>query len=129
MLRRLLVSAAAVCLASGVAIAAPRVLADLSGKWTMNIATPDQARSSTLTIEQKGDSISGTTESAELGATPIRGVVKGDSVFFGFAVNMGGQELVINAAASLKDKDTMEGVLDVTGMGGFPFNAVRQPKP
>lgn len=126
MLRRLLLSAAAVCLASGVAAAAPRLFADLSGKWTMNIATPDQARSSTLTIEQKGDSISGTTESAELGSTPIRGVVKGDSVFFGFAVNMGGQELVINAVAALKDKDRMEGVLDVSGMGGFPFNAARQ---
>lgn len=129
MLRRLIVSAAAVCLASSVAVAAPRLLADLSGKWTMNIATPDQARSSTLTIEQKGDSISGTTESAELGSTAIRGVVKGDSVFFGFALNMGGQEIVINAVAALKDKDHMEGALDVSGMGAFPFNAARQTQP
>jgi len=129
MLRRVLASVVAVSFVSGVALAAPRLFADLNGKWTMNIATPDQARTSTLTIEQKGDSISGTTESAELGSTPIRGVVKGDSVFFGFAINMGGQELVINAVAAMKDKDHMEGALDVSGMGAFPFNAARQAQP
>jgi hypothetical protein len=125
MFRRLLASVALVSAAASVAVAAPRLFADLSGKWTMNIATPDQARTSLLTIEQKGDSISGVTES-ELGAANIRGVVKGDSVFFGFALDMGGQQIVINGVAAMKDKDNMDGTLDVGGMGAFPFTAVRQ---
>ncbi|MFN9202751.1 MAG: hypothetical protein ACK6DP_06740, partial [Gemmatimonas sp.] len=56
----------------------------------------------------------------------VRGVVKGDSVFFGFALDMGGQQIVINGAAAMKDNDNMSGLLDVAGMGGFPFTAVRQ---
>jgi hypothetical protein len=125
MLRRLLAAAAVVCATATVATAAPRLFADLTGKWTVSIGTPDQARTSLLTVTQKGDSISGTNES-EIGSSPILGVVKGDSVFFGFKVDMGGQALVINAAAAMKDKDNMAGVLDVGGMGAFPFTAVRQ---
>jgi hypothetical protein len=125
MFRRLLTSVALLSVAASAAVAAPRLFADLSGKWTMNIATPDQARTSMLTIEQKGDSIAGVTES-ELGSANVRGVVKGDSVFFGFALDMGGQQLVINGVAAMKDKDNMDGLLDVGGMGAFPFTAVRQ---
>lgn len=91
----------------------------------MSIATPDQARTSTLTLEQKGDSIMGTTES-ELGSAQVRGVVKGDSVFFGFGLDMGGQQIIINGTGAIKDKDNMSGMLDVSGMGAFPFSATRQ---
>ncbi|WP_337169975.1 hypothetical protein [Gemmatimonas aurantiaca] len=130
MLRRLLSSTAIVCAATTIAVsaavAAPRLFADLSGKWNVNIATPDQARTSLMTLTQKGDSISGTTES-ELGVAPVKGVVKGDSVLFGFALDMGGQQIVINGAAVMKGEHNMEGLLDVSGMGAFPFSAARQP--
>jgi len=130
MLRRLTTSAAVICAATTIAIsaaiAAPRLLADLTGKWNMNIHTPDQARTSLMTLTQKGDSISGSTES-ELGVAPLRGVVKGDSVFFGFSLEMGGQPITIIGAAAMKDANTMEGLLDVSGLGAFPFNAARQP--
>ena len=127
-MRRPLLVAAALLSFATVATAAPRLFADLSGKWTMTIAAPDQTRTSTLTIEQKGDSISGTTES-ELGSAQVRGVVKGDSVFFGFGLDMGGQQLLINGSAAMKNKDTMEGMLEVGGMGAFPFSAARQAQP
>lgn len=125
MRRPLIASALLLSLATGVAAAAPRLVADLTGKWTMSIAAPDQNRTSQLTIEQKGDSISGTTES-ELGAAQVRGVVKGDSVFFGFGLDMGGQQLIINGSAAMKGNDKMEGMLEVGGMGAFPFTAARQ---
>lgn len=123
MFRKLLASAVLVGVAASVAAAS--AFADFSGKWSLNIGTPDQARTAVLTIEQKGDSVSGTTES-ELGVAPVKGVVKGDSLFFGFALDMGGQQFVINGAAALKDKDNLEGALDVSGMGGFPFTGARQ---
>lgn len=130
MTRRFLSSAAtvgaAITFALSAAAAAPRALADFSGKWNMNIASPDQARSALLNITQQGDSISGTTES-ELGTAPVKGVVKGDSIYFGFSVDMGGQLLDISGAAFLKNKDLIEGYLDVAGMGAFPFNAARLP--
>ena len=130
MIRRLTTSAAIICAATTIAIsaavAAPRLFADLSGKWNVNSATPDQARTSLMTLTHKGDSLSGQTESSELGVSPLKGVVKGDSVFFGFAIDMGGQQIVINGAAVMKGEHNMEGLLDVSGMGAFPFNAARQ---
>jgi len=123
MMRKLVASA--VLLGVAASVAAASAFADFSGKWTLNIASPDQARTAVLNIEQKGDSVSGTTES-ELGVAPVKGVVKGDSLFFGFALDMGGQQIVINGAAALKDKDNLEGALEVTGMGGFPFTGARQ---
>ena len=56
----------------------------------------------------------------------MKGAVNGDSLFFGFALDMGGQQIVINGAAALKDKDNIDGALDVSGMGGFPFTGARQ---
>lgn len=125
MLRRFVASAALLCAAASVAVAAPRLFADLTGKWNVSIATPDQARTSLITWTQKGDSLAGTIES-ELGSSQLRGATKGDSVFFGFQLDMGGQAIVINGAGTMKDKDTMNGMLEVGGMGAFPFSAVRQ---
>jgi hypothetical protein len=125
MLRRLIAAVVIVCAATSVAAAAPRLLADLTGKWNVSIQSPDQARTSLITWTQKGDSLSGTVET-ELGTSQLRGVTKGDSVFFGFQLDMGGQALVINGAGAMKDKDTMNGMLELAGMGAFPFTAVRQ---
>lgn len=127
MIRRLIATAlVATAAAASIAAATPRLFADLTGKWNVTIATPDQARTSLMTVTQKGDSLSGTIES-ELGSAPMSGVVKGDSVWFGFRLDAGGQQIVINAAAALKDKDNMGGMLEVGGMGAFPFSAARQP--
>ncbi len=125
-LRRALASAAALTLVASVATAAPRLLADLTGKWAVTVATPDGSQPATMNVTQKADSISGTMET-QLGAAPFAGVVKGDSVKFAFSLDMGGQQLVINGAGAIKDKDNMSGVLDVSGMGAIPFSAVRQP--
>ncbi|HMS03708.1 MAG TPA: hypothetical protein PKE51_12065 [Gemmatimonadaceae bacterium] len=103
---------------------ADRFLADLTGTWEVSVQTPDQAVSSTLTVEQKGDSISGVLAS-EIGQANVRGVVKGDTVNFLFGLDMGGQAIDIAATALLTDKDNMAGSMDVSGMGNMPFSARR----
>lgn len=103
---------------------AGRFLADLTGTWDVSVQTPDQAISSTLTVEQKGDSISGVLAS-EVGQANVRGVVKGDTVNFAFGLDMGGQAIEIAATALLSDKDNMAGSMDVSGMGNMPFSAKR----
>jgi hypothetical protein len=125
--RRLLASFSLVAVAASVAAAAPRILADLSGKWTVTVATPDGGtQPSVMTLTQKGDSVSGTLES-QLGTAPVAGVVKGDTLKFAFQLDMNGQALAINGVGAIKDKDNMNGALDVAGMGVMPFTAVRQP--
>lgn len=123
MIRRVLASVALVAVAASAAAAS--AYADFSGKWTLNIASPDQARTAVLTLEQKGDSLTGTTES-DLGVAPVRGLVVGDSIYFGFQIDMGGQALGIDAAGVLKGQDNIEGVFDVAGLGAIGFTGARQ---
>ena len=126
MSRRLLGALSLVAVVASAATAAPRLLADLSGKWNVSVATPGGEQPSVMTLTQKGDSVTGTLES-ELGTAPMAGVVKGDTLRFAFQLDMGGQQLVINGVGAIKDKDNMNGALDVSGMGVMPFTAVRQP--
>lgn len=124
--RHLLASAAALVLVTGVATAAPRLLADLTGKWEVSVDTPGGAQPMTMTVDQKADSISGTVESP-IGTAPMTGVVKGDSVMFAFRLDMSGQPLTINGAGVIKEQRIINGALDVSGMGAMPFTAVKQP--
>lgn len=129
MFRRVFSSAtavvAAVAIAVSAAAAAPIVLADLTGAWNLNLEIPNQPMSSVLNIVQKGDSISGSNTS-DMGTIDFRGIVKGDSVYFGFNFDMGGQQITIIASGLVKDEQTMEGLYDISGFGAFPFKAVRQ---
>ncbi len=103
---------------------ADRFLADLTGTWNVSVQTPDQSVTSTLVVEQKGDSITGVL-SSEIGQANVRGAVKGDTVNFSFGLDMGGQAIDIAATALLTDADNMSGSMDVAGMGNMPFSAAR----
>lgn len=103
---------------------ATRFVADLSGTWSVAVDAQGQSVTSSLTVEQKGDSISGVL-SSELGEAQVRGAVKGDTVNFVFGLDMGGQALDIAATALLIDADNMTGSMDVSGMGNMPFSARR----
>jgi hypothetical protein len=103
---------------------ASRFVADLSGTWSVAVDAQGQTMTSSLVVEQKGDSISGVL-SSEIGEARVRGAVKGDTVNFVFGLDMGGQALDIAATALLTDADNMAGSMDVTGMGNLPFSARR----
>jgi hypothetical protein len=103
---------------------ADRFVANLTGTWNVAVDAQGQSMTSTLVVEQKGDSISGVLQS-EIGSANVRGAVKGDTVNFVFGLDMGGQQLDIAATALLTDADNMAGSMDVTGMGNLPFSARR----
>lgn len=103
---------------------ASRFMADLSGTWSVAVDAQGQSVTSSLVVEQKGDSISGVL-SSELGEAKVRGAVKGDTVNFVFGLDMNGQALDIAATALLTDPDNMTGSMDVAGMGNMPFSARR----
>jgi hypothetical protein len=126
-LRNAFAAAAVVASFAVASTAAAIALFDISGTWVVSVQTPDaQTMSSTLILEQKGDSVNGTL-SSEIGQANVRGIVQGDTVRFSFGLDMGGQALEVNAAALLTDKDNMQGQMDVTGMGPLPFSARRSP--
>ena len=104
---------------------AQRMFADFSGGWNVTVQGPQGPMNSVLNLKQKGDTVSGTFES-ELGTAAINGLAKGDSLKFVFALDAGGQQLSLQATATLKDKDNLNGVIEAAGMGGFPFTATRK---
>ena len=122
---RVAIASAAIAL-SVTAVAAQRMFADFSGKWNVAIDAQGQSMQSLMTVTQKGDSVSGTTES-QIGTANFDGVVKGDSIFFGFAYDMGGQQIRIRGTGVMSEKDKMMGTMEAEGLGAFPFAAARQP--
>lgn len=104
---------------------AQRMFADFAGVWNVTIQGPSGPMNSTLNLKQKGDTITGDTES-ELGKAAVQGLARGDTLRFVFSLDMQGQAINVQASAVLKDKDTMNGNFEVVGMGGFPFEATRK---
>jgi hypothetical protein len=115
---------AAALLLTAATATAQRFLADVAGTWNVTVEGPQGPMSSQLVLTQKGDTLSGKFAS-EIGEAPISGMVKGDSVKIALALDMGGQQLSLQIAGALKDKDKMAGVVEAVGMGGFPFVAAR----
>lgn len=125
--RRIAVATALVFVSS-TAFVAQHVFADVSGTWKVAISMPDQSMQSTLVLKQAGDSLTGTIDGDMIGSRAITGTVKGDTVRFGFMIDMQGNVLDIRVGGLLKDKDTLEGEVALPGgMGAMPFAAKRQP--
>ena len=126
--RRLALATSLLLAVSTTAVAAQRMFADVTGKWEISLSMNGSASTSQLDVTQKGDSLSGTISSEQIGSRNILGTVKGDTVRFGFSVDMQGQVLEISAGALVKDKDSMEGEIALPGgQGAVPFTAKRKP--
>ncbi len=102
---------------------APRIATDLTGTWNYKVVTENGTGTPTVTMRQKGDSLSGTYESARMGALPFKGLVKGKT--FTFAVNTsGGATLTFNG--TIVSDDAVNGEVDFGGQGGATFSGERK---
>lgn len=117
---------AALLLSAGTA-AAQLLFADFSGGWNVVVEGPQGPMSSTLTLTQTGDSVAGKFDS-EIGSAPVKGSVRGDSLYIAFSLDAGGQMLDLEGVGALKEGERLEGKIIAAGMGEFPFTATRQPK-
>ncbi len=125
---RFAVTAAAVLISlSAVTATAQRMFADVSGKWSVTVDAPNGQTTSQATLKQDGEALTGTLEIEQMGSRNVVGTVKGDTVRFGFSIDMGGQVMEIQSTAVLKDNDNMAGQMELAGMGAFPFSAKRNP--
>jgi hypothetical protein len=117
--------AAVACVVTSTAatLVAQRVATDLTGNWNFQVVTENGTGTPTVTMKQTGDSLSGTYESARMGALPFKGTVKDKS--FTFAVNTsGGATLTFNG--TIVDNDTVKGDVDFGGQGGATFSGTRK---
>jgi hypothetical protein len=77
-------------------LAAGALAADVTGKWTGKVETPNGSRDVTYVLKQDGDKLTGTVPGMN-GETPItEGSVKGDDVSFSVVRTFNGQERKTN---------------------------------
>jgi hypothetical protein len=79
-------------LAVSAVLATGALAADITGKWTGKVETPNGSRDVTYTFKQEGEKLTGSVPGRD-SETPITdGSVKGDDVTFSVVRNFGGQE-------------------------------------
>ena len=125
--RRLMASALLLMSAVSVA-AAQRLLADISGTWIVSGQSPNGATESTAVFKQDGTALTGTIDIADIGSAKVAGTVKGDTVRFGFSIDVQGNQIPVQVSGVLKDKDNMAGTIVLPAeMGTYPYTAKRKP--
>jgi hypothetical protein len=105
-------------------IGAQRIAHDLTGKWAFSVVTENGTGTPTVTLRQKGDSVTGTYSSSRMGERPIVGTVRKDTVDF---VLKGG-EAELRFVGRIVDDNNLEGVLDMGASGQATFTAKRESK-
>jgi opacity protein-like surface antigen len=93
--------------------------ADVTGTWAMTVETQAGAGNPTLTLTQKGETVTGTYK-GQLGEAPVNGTIKGDDFSLKIKVNAQGQDLEIEYTGKV-DGASMSGkvVLGTFGEGTF----------
>ena len=79
--------------ASSLLLAVSALAADVSGKWTAEVAGRNGTQTTTFTFKVEGDKLTGTV-SGRGGDNPISdGTVKGDDIAFNMAVSFNGNDM------------------------------------
>jgi hypothetical protein len=96
---------------------------NLTGSWKFAVVTENGTGTPSVTITQKGDTLTGTYESGRMGVLPFGGTVKDSS--FTFAVTtQGGATLTFKG--KILDADHVAGDVDFGGQGGASFTGERR---
>jgi hypothetical protein len=114
-----------IALAAAVAVNAQAKI-DLTGKWVFDVVTDAGTGTPTVTLKQDGEKLSGHYSSQTLGEADLNGTVKGQNVNFTFLADLGGQGVTVTYTATIENKDSMKGKIDIGGLAGGTFTGKRQ---
>ena len=95
----------------------------VAGKWEIAVVTPQGQNSSTMTLKQEGDKLTGDLANL-FGTTPIEGTVSADDVAVVANLNLQGMSLRIGLNGKV-DGDTLKGNVKFGDFGEFPFTGTR----
>jgi hypothetical protein len=104
------------------ALVAQRAI-DLTGSWTFAVVTENGTGTPAVTFKQKGDSLSGTYESARMGLINFTGTVKGNAIAFTVNTTAGTS---LDFKGTVVDADHIKGDVDFAGQGGATFTGERK---
>jgi imidazolonepropionase-like amidohydrolase len=110
----------------GGAATASGATASLSGTWTLTQTLGPQEITSTLTLEQQGERLSGRIENPRFGSNEISdGSVTGNTFRFSTTANFGGQSISLTYEGTASGNQ-MSGTV-TTPRGAIPFSGTRNP--
>ena len=98
---------------------------DLTGKWLFSVTTDAGTGTPTVTLKQKGDSLTGHYSSQTLGEADLTGTAKDRKVTFSFRVELQGTPLVVNYSGTIESNNAMKGTVDIGGAARGTFTAKR----
>ena len=99
---------------------------DVTGKWLFTVTTSAGTGTPTLTLNQKGDSLSGHYSSQVLGEAEVKGSVSGQKITLNVNVEVQGNAIAVTYAGTIDGPDTMKGTVDLGGQANGTFTAKRQ---
>lgn len=99
--------------------------ADLTGSWILEVTTDAGSGTPTFDLVQDGEKVTG-KYAGQLGEADVEGTVDAEGNFsIVYEADMGGQKLAVSYSGKVSG-DTMEGKLDLAGMGGGTFTGKKQ---
>lgn len=99
---------------------------DITGKWSFTVTTDAGTGTPTVTLKQRGDSLTGHYSSQALGEADITGTVKDRKLTFKFVAEVQGTSLAITYTGSVESADALKGTVDIGGQASGSFTAKRQ---
>ncbi|MEW5915814.1 MAG: amidohydrolase family protein [Gemmatimonadota bacterium] len=100
--------------------------AQVGGTWVATTQSPQGSMQGTLTINQNGDSFTGTMTSDFGSATISDGEISGRNISWSISLNPGGQLITVTYQGQV-DGDRITGRATAGEFGSFPFSAQRRP--
>ena len=117
---------AATALRPGSVIAQADTETDLTGKWAFTVNTDAGTGSPTVTLTQKGDSLSGLYSSQIFGEVQLKGSVAGREFSFAFTASVEGRSFTVTYSGTIEAADALKGTVELSGLGNGTFTAKRQ---
>lgn len=102
---------------------------DLTGKWAFSVVYEGGSGSPTVTLTQKGDSLSGRYSSQAFGELDLKGTIKGSEFSFWLTASAGGDPFTMTFTGVIEGTDALKGSVDLGGNGTATFTARRQKDP
>ena len=123
----LVVAATSIALLAPSAASAQAEKVDLTGKWTFTVTTDAGTGTPTVTLTQKGDSLTGHYSSQLLGEAELKGSATGRTFTFSFHTAVQGTAIDVTYKGTIESKDSLKGSVDLGGGAATgTFTAKRQ---
>lgn len=98
---------------------------DLTGKWLFTVTTDGGSGTPTVTLTQKGDTLTGHYSSEVLGEAELKGTAKDGKFSFTLQANVQGNNVAVTYTGTIENKDSLKGSVDLGGMATGTFTAKR----